>query len=123
MKELYFINVLSNLNEYLKAIFILSLISFILCGIIYIIHKSEDDLSEGMKKNIKRMCKVSIIAGFVSVSISTFIPPKNDMYAIYGVGKTIDYLQESPQAKELPENIIKALNEWVVNSSEKEEKK
>ena len=44
-----------------------------------------------------------------------FIPSTEQLYMIYGVGGTIDYLKENPTAKELPDKCIKALDTWVDN--------
>mgnify|MGYP004481456109 FL=1 len=44
-----------------------------------------------------------------------FFPTKSQLYIIYGVGGSIDYLKDNPTAKELPDKCIKALDNWVDN--------
>ena len=33
--------------------------------------------------------------------------------SIYGIGGVIDYVQENPDAKQLPDKYIKVLNKWA----------
>lgn len=50
---------------------------------------------------------------FISALVIVFVPSRSQLYIIYGVGGTIDYLKENPTAKELPDKCIKALDTWV----------
>jgi hypothetical protein len=49
----------------------------------------------------------------ISAILYLFIPTTNEALLIYGVGGTIDYLQENPTAQKLPDKCIKALDKWV----------
>ena len=60
---------------------------------------------------------------FASLLLSVFIPSKGELYMIYGLGNTIDYLKENPTAKQLPDKCIKAIDKWADNLKEKESEK
>lgn len=55
------------------------------------------------------------------ILLSCLIPSTSQCYAIFGVGTTIEYLKDSKEAKELPENAFKALNYYLKSVTPKEE--
>ena len=63
-----------------------------------------------------------VISSFVTLVISSlifvFVPTTKEALLIWGVGSTIDYLQENETAKQLPDKCINALNDWVDNLSD-----
>lgn len=112
MSTLYWITVLGNLNILLGILLIIS--SCIVFVGTLIIMVDGDNLREGIHRTIKfRNCGFKIL--IPSLIGIVFIPSDNQLYMIYGVGGTIDYLKENPTAKELPDKCIKALDTWVDN--------
>lgn len=115
MSTLYWINVLGNLNDVCMIIFEISVLFGITFFIVTIFHK--DDIKEDLSKvGYKRFVKVrntNYIVLIISTLVLVFLPTKSQLYMIYGVGGTIDYLKENPTAKELPDKCIKALDAWV----------
>lgn len=115
MSTLYWINVLDNINFLFVLIFIVSLI-FSVASVLANIACTTDEISETL--DYKRFTKTKNWAYtllIISTLIITFVPSKRELYIIYGVGGTIDYLKENPTAKELPDKCIKALDTWVDN--------
>jgi hypothetical protein len=52
-----------------------------------------------------------------------FIPNSKDAMLIFGIGPTIDYIQNNETAKQLPDKCINALDNWVESLiSDKHEK-
>ena len=49
------------------------------------------------------------------------IPSTSQCYAIYGIGSTIEYIQNSEEVKKLPDNAIKALNSYLESITEENE--
>lgn len=45
--------------------------------------------------------------------LGTIIPPTNDCYMIFGVGKTLQYVQSSKEAQKLPDNALKTINDLL----------
>lgn len=117
MSTLYWINVLGNLNDVCMIIFEISVLFGITFFLVTIFHK--DDIKEDLSKvGYKRFVKVrntNYIVLIISTLVLVFLPTKNQLYIIYGVGGAIDYLKENPTAKELPDKCIKALDTWVDN--------
>lgn len=113
MSTLYWINVLDNLYSLCLILFVISLI----LGVAYFLVSllcDEDEVSFNYKKIIKIRNRIYAIL-IISTLVITFVPTKNQLYMIYGVGGTLDYLKENPTAKELPDKCIKALDTWVDN--------
>ena len=71
--------------------------------------RDEGELSIKMRKALLSSFSVLLL----SVLLATIIPSKKELYMIYGVGGTIEYLKSNPNAKELPDKCIKALERWT----------
>jgi predicted PurR-regulated permease PerM len=54
----------------------------------------------------------------ISSLIFVFVPSTKEAVLIWGVGSTIDYLQENETAKQIPDKCINALNDWVESLSD-----
>ena len=54
----------------------------------------------------------------ISSLIFVFVPSTKEALLIWGVGSTIDYIQENETAKQLPDKCINALNDWVESLSD-----
>ena len=61
----------------------------------------------------RKVLKRAWIISPIFVFFGLFIPSKKELYTIYGVGTTIDYLKENPTAQQLPDKCIKALDVWL----------
>ena len=77
---------------------------------------------------MKRQKKFIIIGWIITIFvglIGIFIPSERQMYLIYGVGGTLDYLKENPTAQQLPDKYIKVLDKIADDylTEEKGEKK
>ena len=112
MNTLYWITVLSNLNTLLIASLIIS-VFFILSTVI--VDNFDEKDSTAIK--LRNWGLIILVPSFLGV---LFTPSEEQLYMIYGVGGTIDYLKENPTAKELPDKCIKALDTWVDNFNKKD---
>lgn len=65
---------------------------------------------------IKRANK-KIIIGIALVVFSFIIPSEKRLYAIYGIGSTIDYIQSNDKAKEIPNKAIDCIYKYLDNYS------
>lgn len=111
MSILYWINVLDNINNLCIIPFVISLILGIACSLVSLFY-NEDEVSFDYKGFIKIRNRIYTIL-IISTLVIVFLPSKSQLYIIYGVGGTIDYLKENPTAKELPDKCIKVLDTWV----------
>ena len=109
MKELYWITVLGNISTVAGIIAVIAIIvAIIVPSMAYIF---EENKYERRKARIVLRHYTTIAA--ISGLIAMFIPSKEELLFIYGVGSTIDYVQGSEEAKQLPDKAVKALNLWA----------
>ena len=80
-----------------------------------------DEIDTIIGRKVKKITISSLIVGFIMLMITIFIPSKQDMYLIYGAGNVIDYCQDNPKVKELPDKAVEALNTWLDMVNEREE--
>jgi len=115
MSTLYWINVLDNINFLFVLIFMASLVLSI-ASVLVNLACTTDEISETLDyKRFIRAKNLIYTLLIISTLVITFVPSKRELYIIYGVGGTLDYLKENPTAKELPDKCIKALDTWVDN--------
>ncbi len=72
-------------------------------------YPSDKTKIAGVWKNVRIIAITATVCALGCV----FIPTTKEMYLIYGVGGTIDYLKESETAKQLPDKVVMALDKWV----------
>lgn len=115
MKELYFINLIGNINIAVWVIFgVLCFAAFVI-GIAYFMDDIDD---EQTKKLFKPMIVVAVVCLVLGISL----PTKQDAYIIYGIGSVVDYVQKNDDAKQLPDKTVKMLNALADKYSEETER-
>ena len=127
MSELYWLNVLGNLNGFCRFFLVLSIIAFVVCVIFYFVSQDED-LYSLTSKSIAKFIRFTLLPILIISTIgNTFIPDKKTLYVIYGIGGTLDYLKENKTAKQIPDKAIlaldKFLNEQIGDNDNKEDKR
>ena len=114
MSELYWLNVLGNLNGFCRFFMVLSIIAFVVCVIFYFVSKDEDLYFPLTSKSIAKFIRFTLLPILIISSIgNTFIPDTKTLYVIYGVGGTLDYLKENKTAKQIPDKAILALDKYL----------
>lgn len=111
MKEIYWISTLSSIGVVSSVLAILLGITLCFLIPISIILLYNDDEYE--YKKIKKLKNITIIPFVICLILGIFIPSKEDMYIIYGVGGTIDYIKNNDKAIELPDKIINACDAYL----------
>lgn len=112
MSTLYWITVLGTLNK--VCLFLSMFLGLILLlGICCIIYEPDKNIKKGIK--FIGWLLIPCVLGAI------FIPSKKDLYVIYGVGTTLDYLKDNPKAKQLPDKCIEAFDKYLdtVNTENK----
>lgn len=121
MNELYWINVLGTLS-YISSLFCFVFgIVTIICFVWSIAVVVEDDVDDKIRQIPKKYLKYFAILFSIFLTINIFVPNKNDLYVIYGIGNVVDYCKKNDDMKELPDNAIKALNLYLKNNIEENE--
>ena len=118
MAELYWITTLGTISVFCVVISVILLLVFLVSLFTWI--DGKNDLRKYENKETReyvcitgKIAKASGIALIFAFLGALFIPSKHDLYIIYGLGSTIDYLKENPNAKQLPDKCIKALDIWL----------
>ena len=129
MSDLYWITVLGNIRTLSLAFLLIGSFASVGLSVKYLIESNDADY--GLKRNttisiIRRYRNVAYAITSVSILFTLFVPNKKELYMIYGVGGTIDYLKENPTAKKLPDKCIEIIDKWVdemLEDTKKEENK
>lgn len=122
METIYWIQRFGAIHTIAWVFFVLFLVVFIIATICkIIIWCAERDKEDEDYKFASKWSKVGLLIFSIALSIGVFVPSENQLYVIYGVGGTIDYIKENDTAKQLPDKVINALDAWVDKITPKEE--
>lgn len=102
---------LGGLHDFFVACMIIY-IGVFLCFFIITIATEAKRKEDAREKSLNALAASSIVV-VLCVLLTIMIPSKKELYLIYGVGGTIEYLKSNPNAKELPDKCIKALERWA----------
>ena len=113
MSELYWITVLGNLSIASLVLLIISILAWVALGICFLEAICEFGNDNDLMNVTKSIAKKIWIPTVVSLLLTIFIPTSRELLMIYGIGGVIDYVQENPDVKQLPDKYIKILNKWA----------
>lgn len=119
MNEIYWITRLGVISTASNIIFGLSLGVLLVAFLGYLVYKfdyyyTEEELEKYDAKFRTVVIKIIPIIT-ISALVSLLVPSKNELIMIYGIGGTIDYIQDNDKAKELPDKVIDALDMYLDN--------
>lgn len=119
MSTLYWITVLSNIHALSFCILLVLILIIIFFSIFGFVSRANADYTdkeniETSNKCFKTVKKLALCSIIPTVAL-IFIPPTEQLYAIYGVGTVIDYAKGNKEVQKLPDNAVKALNVWLEN--------
>lgn len=109
MEEIYWITRLDGILYAGSILLTLSVMAIVMSFVYLIINDYEDN---DRPKAIMAL-KVSIPVLILSMLTVLFVPSKNDMFLIYGLGTTIEYVKENDKLKEIPDKAIDAIMEYL----------
>ena len=113
MSELYWLTRLEYIQNFLVIVMSVSGIALFISFIIWAMANYVEEAKSALKW---------VIGTFTTLVISSlifvFVPSTKEALLIWGVGSTIDYIQENEIAKQLPDKCINALNDWVESLSD-----
>lgn len=126
MNELYWITRLDGINTLLGLFLLVSLIVFLFFFIGFLL--SGGEVGNDFDKNDFRALKTSFFSSALLSIAFVFTPSEKDMFMIYGIGGTIDYIKSNDTAKQIPDKCINALDKFIdeyvnENNNEKKENK
>jgi len=75
-----------------------------------------DDEEEGKERHLKRaskmLCTFAILFGFGLLG-RIFTPTTSEALVIFGVGESVEYLQNNKNAVQIPDKALQALNKYL----------
>ena len=120
MAEIYWLQRIGALSDLFNVMWIFVTV---VAGFFLIIAPMAIDMikENNITNQAKKVAKTLAVIFIVGVIGSIITPSTKEMYAIYGLGGTIDYIKSNDKAKQLPDKCIDALTRYV-DSIEKENK-
>lgn len=113
MNELYWLTRLEYIQNFLVIVMSVSGIVLFISFMIWAMANYVEEAKSALKWAIGTFTTLVI-----SSLIFVFVPSTKEALLIWGVGSTIDYIQENETAKQLPDKCINALNDWVESFSD-----
>ena len=122
MESLYWIITIGHLSNLFVAFCIMFGTLTGIWMIKLLVDQSDRPSDKELYKSDKKWFKIFITIAIISALGIVFVPNQKELFAIYGIGGTIDYIKSNDTAKQLPDKCINALDKWV-DSYVKEENK
>ena len=113
MSELYWLTRLEYIQNFLVIVMSISGIALFISFMLWTMAEYSDEIRKTL---VWLKCTFATLV--ISSLIFVFVPSTKEAVLIWGVGSTIDYLQENETAKQLPDKCINALNDWVESLSD-----
>lgn len=121
MNEIYWLTRVGVIGDVCEVLSIIGIIVFILYLIFApLIYDTVDDKSH-LKKFFHRWGAIAMVIWVISILGVLFVPTRKEMFAIYGIGTTIDYIKSNDKAKEFPDKAIDALDKYLDGLTEEKE--
>lgn len=125
MNELYWITRIGAINTCFTVFIVFASILLIGLMINYIILINDPC---PFKRELRSLAKTkkwigkSIIFFSISLLGTLVTPTTKEMYLIYGLGGTIDYIKSNDKAKQLPDKCIDALDKYIESLNKEKDK-
>lgn len=118
MIEIYWLTRLDSIICFFFVIALITGMSGVIMLVISIVDYTQDELDKiPYKKVWIGLISTCIISSFILL----LTPSTKDMYMIYGIGGSIDYLRENETVKQLPDKCINFIDKWVDENLKTEE--
>ena len=118
MSEIYWITRLDYLRVLLTGMAIILGIIVFSTGLFVVVDGKDEIIMSAAKRRKILLC--SSVSFVVFTLGATFTPSTKEMMLIWGLGNTVDYIQENETLKELPDKCVKALEAWADSLIEEE---
>ena len=113
MSELYWLTRLEYIQNFLVIVMAVSGIAMFISFMSWLVATYEEEVSKSLL-----WLRYTFATLIISSLIFVFVPTTKEAVLIWGVGSTIDYIQDNETAKQLPDKCINALNDWVDSLSD-----
>jgi len=118
MNEIYWITRLDTVQGFCTAFLVVGIACILASCVRTFIGEATTEISITNKFKW-----VGITLTIIFAPLVMFVPSSRDAMLIFGIGPTIDYIQNNETAKQLSDKCINALDNWVESlNSDKHEK-
>lgn len=120
MSELYWITRLDAIHGLGIALLVTSILALVALSLTCLIEAySFEEYLDRLKNNFIKKIHICLLCTLtLGTLIVVFCPTKQDLYLIYGLGGTIDYIESNPEAQKIPDKCVNALNRWIDSLNE-----
>ena len=112
ISHMYWITRLSSIHDAFLFVFIIAMIVAFFTGMIVLLSSNDKDDYACFKQAKKRFI-TAIVAVVLSGIGLVFVPKTDEALLIYGVGTTIDYVDNNETIKQLPDKAVQALDKYL----------
>lgn len=112
ISDMYWITRLSSIHDAFIFIFIIAVIVAVFTGIIVVLSSDDDNKYVCFRRTKKRFITSSVAVVLSGIGL-VFVPKTNEALLIYGVGTTIDYVDNNKNVKQLPDKAVQALDKYL----------
>ena len=112
ISNMYWITRLSSIHNAFLFIFIVAIIVAVITGAIVLSLCADED-EYAFLKHVKKCFITAVVAVALSGMGLVFVPKTNEALLIYGVGTTIDYVDNNETIKQLPDKAVQALDKYL----------
>ena len=113
ISDMYWITRLSSIHNAFIFIFIIAVIVVAITGVIVLSFSNDNEDDNVCFKRIKRCFITAVVAVALCGIGLVFVPKTNEALLIYGVGTTIDYVDNNETIKQLPDKAVQALDKYL----------
>lgn len=118
MNEIYWITRLDGMVALAGIACVVSTIAVILFAILSFVDAEDEIIMSGKRR--RQWSRGSVIVLAISALMCVFVPGSKQAMLIWGIGQTVDYIQENEAVKELPDKCVEALEVWLESLTEEE---
>ena len=122
ISHMYWITRLSSIHDAFLFVFIIAMIVAVFTGIIVLAFCNDKD-DYACFKQVKKCFITAIVAVVLNGIGLVFVPKTSEALLIYGVGTTIDYVDNNETIKQLPDKAVQALDKYLDSLNKDSENK
>lgn len=109
---MYWITRLSSIHDAFLFVFIIAATVASLIGVVILLIGGNKDAYDCFKY-VKKYFITAVVAVILSGMGLVFVPKTSEALLIYGVGTTIDYIDNNGTIKQLPDKAVQALDKYL----------
>ena len=122
ISDMYWITRLSSIHDAFLFVLIIAMIVAVFTGIIVLAFCNDKD-DYACFKQVKKCFITAIVAVVLNGIGLVFVPKTSEALLIYGVGTTIDYVDNNETIKQLPDKAVQALDKYLDSLNKDSENK